>query len=101
MAYTTATSAHARQSPGTAAAPPGRWIARHALAAVRPGGILTFHDGYDDVGASRHATVDAVERLADALLAQGVRLGGVPELLGLPAYDDDPLLQPIPQRSPD
>ncbi len=61
-------------------------IARRTLATVRPGGIVIFHDGYDDVGGDRSSTVAAVELVVDALLVRGYELTTVDRLLGEPAY---------------
>jgi peptidoglycan/xylan/chitin deacetylase (PgdA/CDA1 family) len=63
-------------------------IARGAVAKVRPGSILIFHDGFDGRGGYRAQTVRAVELTADALLAQGYRFVTVDELLGVDAYRD-------------
>jgi hypothetical protein len=56
------------------------------LAQVRPGGIVIFHDGYDDRGADRSATVGAVEIVVDELVERGYGFVTVDALLGLPAY---------------
>jgi peptidoglycan/xylan/chitin deacetylase (PgdA/CDA1 family) len=61
-------------------------IARRAVAKVRPGTILIFHDGFDSRGGDRGQTVRAVQLATDALLAQGYRFVTVDELLGVPAY---------------
>lgn len=70
--------------------PSGAHMARRALAKVRPGIILIFHDGYNGNGARRAATVDAVKIVVPALLAQGYRFVTVDELLKVPAYQPDP-----------
>jgi peptidoglycan/xylan/chitin deacetylase (PgdA/CDA1 family) len=59
-------------------------IAERVLEAVQPGAIVLLHDGVPDgerAGASRDATVAAVERLLDELPARGYRLVTVSELL--------------------
>lgn len=61
-------------------------IARRALAKVRPGAIIIFHDGYDAKGGDRASTVAAVRIVADRLLASGYRFETVDRLLGAPAY---------------
>lgn len=61
-------------------------IARRALAKARDGGILIFHDGYDDIGGARANTVAAVEIVVDSLTNRGFRFVTVAELLGIPAY---------------
>lgn len=68
------------------AQPSPRSIARRALAKVRPGAIIIFHDGYDAKGGNRASTVAAVEIVADRLLAAGYRFTTVDRLLGVPAY---------------
>lgn len=62
--------------------PPPEWIARRALAKVRPGAILIFHDGFDARGGPRRNTVEAVRLVVDRVLADGYRLVTVEELLG-------------------
>ncbi len=66
--------------------PPAAWIARRALAKVRHGGIVIFHDGYDDRGGDRSSTVAAVEIVVDSLLDRGFSFVTVDQLLGVPAY---------------
>jgi peptidoglycan/xylan/chitin deacetylase (PgdA/CDA1 family) len=61
-------------------------IARHALAKVRPGGIVIFHDGYDAKGADRTSTVEAVKVVVDTLIRHGYSFTTVDDLLGIPAY---------------
>lgn len=68
--------------------PSGRRMARRALAKVRPGSIIIFHDGYNATAARRSETVVAVEMLVESLLKQGYEFVTVDELLGLPAYQD-------------
>ena len=66
--------------------PSPRRIARRALAKVRPGSIVIFHDGYDARGADRSSTVEAVKVVVDTLLSDGFSFTTVDDLLGLPAY---------------
>lgn len=66
--------------------PSPRGIARRALAKVRPGAIIIFHDGHDAKGGNRANTVAAVEIVADRLLASGYRFTTVDRLLGVPPY---------------
>jgi peptidoglycan/xylan/chitin deacetylase (PgdA/CDA1 family) len=63
-------------------------IARGALAKVRSGSIIIFHDGYDDKGADRGSTVAAVKLVVQALLTRGYRFETVDRMLGLPSYGD-------------
>jgi peptidoglycan/xylan/chitin deacetylase (PgdA/CDA1 family) len=63
-------------------------IARGALAKIRPGSIIIFHDGYDDKGADRASTVAAVKLVVQALLTRGYRFETVDRVLGLPSYLD-------------
>jgi peptidoglycan-N-acetylglucosamine deacetylase len=63
-------------------------IARGALAKVRPGSIIIFHDGYHDKGADRASTVAAVKLVVQALLTRGYRFETVDRMLGLPSYRD-------------
>ncbi len=61
-------------------------IARRALAKVRPGGILIFHDGFDARGGDRANTVAATKIVVADLQRRGYQFVTVDELLGLPAY---------------
>lgn len=61
-------------------------IAVRALAKVRPGSIIIFHDGYDGRGGNRASTVAAVKIVVDRLGRDGYRFTTVDELLGIPAY---------------
>jgi peptidoglycan/xylan/chitin deacetylase (PgdA/CDA1 family) len=70
--------------------PNGARIARRAIAKTRPGSILIFHDGFDGRGGDRSQTVLAVQLTAEALQRKGYRFVTVDELLGLPAYQDEP-----------
>lgn len=65
-------------------------IARRALAKVRPGTILIFHDGFDARGGNRAHTVAAVATVVNTLSDLGYRFVTLDELLGVPAYQDDP-----------
>ena len=66
--------------------PSSRRIARRALAKVRPGSIVIFHDGYDARGADRSSTVEAVKVVVDTLLGDGFSFSTIDDLLGIPAY---------------
>jgi peptidoglycan/xylan/chitin deacetylase (PgdA/CDA1 family) len=66
--------------------PSAERIAQRALAKVRPGGIIIFHDGYDAKGAARANTVAAVKIVVDTLIRQGYSFATVDRLLGAPAY---------------
>jgi peptidoglycan/xylan/chitin deacetylase (PgdA/CDA1 family) len=57
-------------------------IARRALAKVRPGSILIFHDGYDGHFGDRASTVAAAKLVADRLSATGYSFATVDQLLG-------------------
>ena len=61
-------------------------IARGALAKVRPGSILIFHDGYDGHQGNRAATVAAARIVVNQLTHDGYTFVTVDELLGVPAY---------------
>ncbi|MDA8070132.1 MAG: polysaccharide deacetylase family protein [Actinomycetota bacterium] len=63
-------------------------IARRAVAKVRPGSILIFHDGFDAKGGERASTVAATELVVTKLSAQGYRFTTVDRLLGVPPYQD-------------
>ncbi|HZE37196.1 MAG TPA: polysaccharide deacetylase family protein [Stackebrandtia sp.] len=64
---------------------PGR-IARTAVAKVRPGSIVIFHDGHDGHAGPRASTVAAVKIVVEALRDKGYRFTTVDKLLGVPAY---------------
>lgn len=64
-------------------------IARRAVAKVRPGSILIFHDGFDGRVANRAETVQAVRLTVEELLHRGYRFVTVDSLLGVPAYQPD------------
>ena len=66
--------------------PSAHSIARRALAKVRSGSIIIFHDGYDARGGARTNTVAAVEIVVDVLTDQGYSFSTVDRLLGAPAY---------------
>ncbi|NNN20149.1 MAG: polysaccharide deacetylase family protein [Acidimicrobiaceae bacterium] len=61
-------------------------IARRALAKVRPGAILIFHDGFDARTGPRGRTVEAVKLVVDHLLRDGYSFATIDELLGIPGY---------------
>ena len=66
--------------------PSAERIARRALAKVRPGGIIIFHDGYDAKGAGRANTVAAVRIVVNALLQRGYSFVTVDQLISTNAY---------------
>jgi peptidoglycan/xylan/chitin deacetylase (PgdA/CDA1 family) len=74
--------------------PSARRIARRALAKVRPGGIVIFHDGYDAKGADRTSTVRAVEIVVDTLMRDGYSFTTVDHLLRTPAYSAEERVGP-------
>ncbi|MEO5628127.1 MAG: polysaccharide deacetylase family protein [Candidatus Saccharimonadales bacterium] len=61
-------------------------IAKHALAKVRPGAIIIFHDGYNSKGGNRSQTVEAVKITVKELQSQGYRFVTVDQLLGVEPY---------------
>ena len=61
-------------------------IARRAVAKVRPGSIVIFHDGFDAKGGDRSSTVGAVELVVDELRARGYGFTTVDRLLGVDPY---------------
>ncbi len=69
-------------------------IARRALAKVRPGAILIFHDGFDSRGGDRAHTVEAVKMVVRELIDRNYRFVTVDELLQYPAYRDPELETP-------
>ena len=73
-------------SPWEVFQPAARRIAHRALAKVRPGRILIFHDGYNSRGANRAQTVEAVRMVVDGLTSRGYRFVTVDQLLQVPAY---------------
>jgi len=75
-------------------------MAHRALAKTAPGAILIFHDGLDARTGERHRTVEAVELVADALLAQGYRFVTVSRLLGVAEPRSGHPGRPIPAVDP-
>ncbi len=63
-------------------------LARRAVAKVRPGSILIFHDGFDARGGNRASTARAVELVVAELSARGYRFTTVDRLLSVPPYRD-------------
>ncbi len=61
-------------------------IARRAVAKVKPGSIIIFHDGFDARGGNRLQTVEAVKITIDRLADSGYQFTTVDKLLGVPAY---------------
>jgi peptidoglycan/xylan/chitin deacetylase (PgdA/CDA1 family) len=64
--------------------PSAERMACRALAKVRPGAILIFHDGFDARSGWRGQTVEAVKLVVDRLLDEGYRFTTVDQLLGIP-----------------
>ena len=57
-------------------------IYKHALKIAKPGGIIIFHDGYNDsLKANRTQTLEAVRLLCDELTQQGYKLVTISELI--------------------
>ena len=63
-------------------------IARRAMAKVRPGAILIFHDGFDGRGGNRANTVAALRLVLGRLARDGYTLVTVDQLLGVAPYQD-------------
>lgn len=76
--------------------PSAQRIARRAVAKVRPGSILIFHDGFDARGGERGRTVEAVRLTIEGLRERGYRFVTVDELLGVPAYQQARAATPVP-----
>ncbi|MHB8262432.1 MAG: polysaccharide deacetylase family protein [Acidimicrobiales bacterium] len=73
-------------------------IARRAIAKVKPGSIIIFHDGFDAKGGNRSQTVEAVKITVDRLADSGYQFTTVDKLLGVPAYR--PLRPPSASTQP-
>ncbi len=54
---------------------------------AKPGMILVFHDGYDNKGARRRETVDAIKKIIPVLSGMGYSFVTVPEILNTAAYN--------------
>lgn len=60
------------------------------LPRVRPGTIIVFHDGMTHADRfERPETVRALRMLVPEIRARGYSFATIPELLGIPAYQDD------------
>jgi peptidoglycan-N-acetylglucosamine deacetylase len=70
--------------------PRARLIADGVLAKARPGSIVIFHDGYDGHEGDRSSTVAAARIVVNKLSRQGYQFVTVDELLGIPAYQEQP-----------
>lgn len=68
--------------------PSAERIARRAIAKIRAGSLLIFHDGYNARGGDRRRTVAAVKIVVERLTAQGYCFETVDRMLGSPAYSD-------------
>ena len=75
-------------------------IAHRAISKTTPGTILIFHDGLDARTGDRRRTVEAVELVADALLARGYRFVTVSRLLGITQPRSGHPGRPIPAVDP-
>jgi peptidoglycan/xylan/chitin deacetylase (PgdA/CDA1 family) len=65
-------------------------IALRVLSQAQPGSIILLHDGDQNrQGSSRAATVEALPRIIEGLEAQGYQFVTVPQLLSVPAYQED------------
>lgn len=70
--------------------PSGEQIAEWTLPHVRPGSILVFHDGAAHMDRyPKPETALALRLLLPALKTRGYEFVTVPELLNIPAYQDD------------
>lgn len=68
---------------------PSEKIAQNILAKAKPGGIIVLHDGAENHhGADRSHTVEALPVIIEKLKSQGYKFVTVPELLGIPAYNN-------------
>ncbi len=68
---------------------PAQKIAQNILAKARPGGIIVLHDGDENRhGIDRSHTVEALSIIIEKLKLQGYKFVTVPELLGIPAYNN-------------
>lgn len=61
-------------------------IARRALAKVKPGCVLIFHDGVDGKTGYRAKTVEAVKLVVNELIERGYRFATLDALFGIDAY---------------
>jgi peptidoglycan-N-acetylglucosamine deacetylase len=66
--------------------PSGKRIARRALAKLKPGAIIIFHDGFDAKGGNRAQTVLAVKLFVNQALNSGYKFVTVDQLIGIEAY---------------
>ena len=70
--------------------PSGEQIAEWTLPYVRPGSILVFHDGAAHVDHyPKPETAQALRLLLPTLKERGYQFVTIPELLGIPAYQDE------------
>lgn len=67
-------------------------MARDIIANTDPGEIILLHDGYgtehDSARADKSATVQMLPEIIEQLQSKGFRFVTVPELLGVPAYNN-------------
>jgi peptidoglycan/xylan/chitin deacetylase (PgdA/CDA1 family) len=70
--------------------PSGEQIAEWTLPHVRPGSILVFHDGAAHMDSyPKPETAQALRLMLPTLRARGYQFVTVPELLNIPAYQDE------------
>lgn len=64
-------------------------IVKKIVAKAKPGGIIALHDGDETKhGSDRFQTVKALPKIIEGLQRQGYQFVTVPELLGVPAYNN-------------
>ena len=78
-------------------APPAVWIERWLRLRVRPGAIVTLHDG----GGDRRPTLEALDRVLPQLAARGRQATCCGELLRLEQADPAPMPHPPAGRGPE
>jgi peptidoglycan/xylan/chitin deacetylase (PgdA/CDA1 family) len=76
-------------------------IADRVLSGVQPGSIILLHDGDETQHfTSRAPTVEALPRIIETLRARGYRFVTVPQLLGVPAYQEGSAGIPGAEKQP-
>lgn len=65
-------------------------ISKRVLSETKPGSIILLHDG-DELrhGSDRSQTVEALPTIIETLQARGYKFVTLPQLLNVPAYQDD------------
>jgi peptidoglycan/xylan/chitin deacetylase (PgdA/CDA1 family) len=66
--------------------PNANTIARHALAKIKPGSIIIFHDGFSGEGGNRQKTFEAVKIVVEELKHRGYSMVTVDKLLQKAPY---------------